>query len=175
MRTILQNPLSNDDIMRDFHDILFCREHGFFSDPRNISLLLYVDECEIANPLGSKAGLHKIGTYEVYVARWCIVHGIKYCKNLHVITAKSDDSTPFFQRIIYVIVTDSTSIKLVTQEWDTVKYDRHTHTHAIQQPSTSRWSVLQFEDLNDYYPYHASKSYNDRDPLSYVVMRHRVH
>ena len=61
MRTILQNPLSNDDIMRDFHDGLFCREHGFFSDPRNIRLLLYVDECEIVNPLGSKAGLHKIG------------------------------------------------------------------------------------------------------------------
>ena len=61
MRTILQNPSSNDGIMRDFHDGLFCKEHGFFSDHRNIRLLLYVDECEIANPLGSKAGLHKIG------------------------------------------------------------------------------------------------------------------
>lgn len=112
---------------------------------------------------------------EVYVARWCIVHGIKYCKYLHVITAKSDDSSPIFQRIIYVIVTDATSIKLVTEEWDTVKCDRHTHTYAIQQLSTSLWSVIQLEDLYDYYPYHASKSYKDRDPLSYVVMRHRLH
>lgn len=61
MTAILQNPSSNDDVMRDFHDGLFCKEHVFFSDSRNISLLLYVDECEIANPLGSKAGLHKIG------------------------------------------------------------------------------------------------------------------
>ena len=112
---------------------------------------------------------------EVYVARWCIVHGIKYCKNLHVITAKSDDSTPIFQRIIYVIVTDTNNIKLVTEEWKTVQYDRHTHTYAIQQPSTALWSVTQLDDLYDYYPYHASKSYIDCDPLSYVVMRHRVH
>ena len=27
----------------------------------NIGLLLYVDDCEIANPLGSKAGMHKVG------------------------------------------------------------------------------------------------------------------
>ena len=61
MRAILENPVSNDGIMRDFHDGLFCREHIFFSDQRNIQLLLYTDECEITNPLGSKAGLHKIG------------------------------------------------------------------------------------------------------------------
>ena len=112
---------------------------------------------------------------EVYVAPWCLVHGIKYRKNLLVITGKSDDSTPIFQQIIYVIVTDVTKVKLITEEWHTVKYNRHTHTYAIQRPSTSVWSVFLLEDLYDYYPYHASKSYNDRDPLSYVVMRHRVH
>jgi hypothetical protein len=30
MRTILQHCVSDDDIMRDFHDGLFCKEHGFF-------------------------------------------------------------------------------------------------------------------------------------------------
>ncbi|CAB4031984.1 Hypothetical predicted protein [Paramuricea clavata] len=47
--------------MRDFHDGEFCRGHEFFSNHKNIALLLYVDDCEIANPLGSKAGAHKIG------------------------------------------------------------------------------------------------------------------
>ena len=62
MRTNLQNPLSNDDIMQDFHDGLFCREHGFFFWILGTSsLLLYVDKCKIANPLGSKAGFHKRG------------------------------------------------------------------------------------------------------------------
>lgn len=60
MRKILGHCVSDADTMRDFHDGLFCRDM-LFSDPSNISLLLYVDECEIANPLGSKAGLHKIG------------------------------------------------------------------------------------------------------------------
>lgn len=32
-----------------------------FSNPENIQLLLYIDECEVANPLGSKAGFHKVG------------------------------------------------------------------------------------------------------------------
>ena len=112
---------------------------------------------------------------EVYVAKWCIVHGTKYCKNLLIITGKSDESMPIFQQIIYVIVTDGTNVKLITEEWHTVKYDRHTHTYAIRRPTTSSWSVFSQEDLYDYYPYHASKSYYDRDPLSYVVMRHRVH
>ncbi len=117
----------------------------------------------------------QINLFEVYVARWCIVHGIKYCKKLLVITGKSDDSMPIFQQIVYIIVTDETSVKLITEEWHTIKYDRHTHSYAIQQLSTSSWSVVPVEDLYDYYPYHASKSYNDGDQLSYVVMRHRVH
>ena len=61
MSAILEHQPSNDGVMRDFHDGSFCKEHGFFSNPRNIRLLLYVDECEVANPLGSKSGLHKIG------------------------------------------------------------------------------------------------------------------
>jgi hypothetical protein len=84
---------------------------------------------------------------EVYVAPWCIVHGINYRKNLLVITGKSDDSTPIFQQIIYVIVTDVTKVKLITEEWHTVKYNRHTHTFAIQRPSTSSWFVFLLEDF----------------------------
>ena len=52
---------SHDGIMRDFHDGEFSRGHVFFSNSRNIALLLYTDDCEIVNPLGSKTGMHKIG------------------------------------------------------------------------------------------------------------------
>ncbi|CAB3980521.1 Hypothetical predicted protein [Paramuricea clavata] len=61
MRAIQQYQPSRDGIMRDFHDGEFCLGHVFFSNGRNVALLLYVDDCEIANPLGSKAGIHKIG------------------------------------------------------------------------------------------------------------------
>ena len=33
---------------------------------------------------------------EVYVAKWCVVNGIKFCKTILVITGKSDDSIPIF-------------------------------------------------------------------------------
>jgi hypothetical protein len=103
-----------------------------------------------------------------------VVHRIKYSKNLHVITGKLDESTPIFQRIIYVIVINATTVKLVTEEWNTVKYHRHTHTYAIREFPTSPWSVVSIDELHDHYTYHASKSYNVSDSLCYVVMRHRV-
>ena len=61
MRAIEEHKSRNDGIMRDFHDGKFSKGHVFFSNSRNIALLLYVDNCKIANPLGSKAGIHKIG------------------------------------------------------------------------------------------------------------------
>ena len=60
MKAVLQHQASENGVMRDFNDGEYCRNHVFFSNPRNIALL-YVDECEIANALGSKAGMHKIG------------------------------------------------------------------------------------------------------------------
>ncbi|XP_028403161.1 uncharacterized protein LOC114525900 [Dendronephthya gigantea] len=111
---------------------------------------------------------------EVYVAKWSIVHGIKYCKNLLVVTGKSD-YLPVFQKIIYVMVTENSSVKLITEEWLTIRYDRHTHTYVIHQPHATSWSMVSVDNLYDYYPYHASKSYNEGDQHSYVALRHRIH
>jgi hypothetical protein len=61
MRALQEYQPSTDGIMRDFHDGEFCQKHLFFSNSRNIAILLYVDACEIANPLCSMAGMHKIG------------------------------------------------------------------------------------------------------------------
>ena len=54
MSTVLQYQCSNDGLLRYFHDGQFCKEHNLFSNPQNLQLLLYVDKCEVANPLGSK-------------------------------------------------------------------------------------------------------------------------
>ena len=59
MKAIIEHRPSQDGVMRDFHDGTFCKEHEFFSQENTIRLLLFVDDCEITNPLGSKAGLHK--------------------------------------------------------------------------------------------------------------------
>ena len=54
----------NDGKIEDFCDGEAFSEHPLFSsDPTALQLFLYYDEVEIANPLGSKTGKHKLGMY----------------------------------------------------------------------------------------------------------------
>jgi hypothetical protein len=110
----------------------------------------------------------------VYVAKWCVLHGIKYSKNLLVITGKSDDMLPVFQQILYVIVCENNGVHLLTQGWKTIEYHRHTHSYAIEQPNNPLYSFISVNDLYDYFPCHASESYNEEDLQSHVVLRHRI-
>ena len=112
---------------------------------------------------------------EVYVAKWCVVHGINYSKNLMVITGKTDDLLPSFHQILYIIVGENNNVYLQTRKWTTIAYDRHTHSFMIEQPEEIISSLVSVHDLYDYFPYHASKSYKKDDLLSYVVLRHRIH
>ena len=110
---------------------------------------------------------------DIYVANWCGVNGIKYCKNLLVHTGKSDDSLPIFKRIVYVIC-EGTDVQLVTELWETVEYDRHTHTYVVQPTQETAWSVVRMQDLCDHQTYHPSKSYKEDDSHHYVTLRHRI-
>ena len=48
--------------MKDFCDGDFFKDHPVFtSNPLAIQVILYYDDIEVANPLGSKAGNHKLG------------------------------------------------------------------------------------------------------------------
>ena len=48
--------------MRDFCDASFVRSHHVFtSHPNALQFVLYYDDIEVANPLGAKAGAHKLG------------------------------------------------------------------------------------------------------------------
>ena len=52
-----------DGIIVDFCDGDICANHPLFSrDPRAIQILLYYDDVEVVNPLGSKTSKHKFGT-----------------------------------------------------------------------------------------------------------------
>jgi hypothetical protein len=107
MRAIQQYQLCRDGIMRDFHDGEFCRGHVFFSNGRNVALLLYVDDREIANPLGSKAGIHKIGVI------YCTILNLppKFCSSLCncylvALYNTGDVKTYGFEPILAPLVTD---------------------------------------------------------------------
>ena len=72
-QTLLNNPAvrqeiatthtSTDGVLRDFCDGNFFRNHKVFSKyPDALQFIMYYDEIEVANPLGAKAGKHKLGT-----------------------------------------------------------------------------------------------------------------
>jgi hypothetical protein len=109
---------------------------------------------------------------EIFVAKWVTVNGIKYCKNTLVISAKSEDSFPIFELIVYILCM-GTKISFITAPWQTVKFDRHTHTYAVQPAVNPIWSVIPVENLYDHQAYHASKSYKG-EHLSYVSLRYRI-
>ena len=66
---------STSDMLRDFCDGTFYKNHPVFKS-HNLALqtILYYDDIETANPLGSKAGNHKLGTYlcTIYVCMYIL-------------------------------------------------------------------------------------------------------
>ena len=52
---------SKDPLISDFCDGKFVQNHPLCKDKKSLQLALYFDELEVANPLGSKRGKHKLG------------------------------------------------------------------------------------------------------------------
>lgn len=64
----MENPHNrNDGLKSDYCDGEQFRHHPLFStDPCALQLLLYFDELEVCNPLGSRANKHKLGNFKLY-------------------------------------------------------------------------------------------------------------
>ena len=61
-REVSQPHTSSDGIMRDICDGQYLKQHHFFQDhPNALQFVIYYDDIEVANALGAKAGLHKLG------------------------------------------------------------------------------------------------------------------
>jgi len=48
-------------VLLDFYDGEYCKQHPLFSSKVSVPLILYNDDCETVNPLGSKVVVHKLG------------------------------------------------------------------------------------------------------------------
>ena len=58
--------------MRDLCDGFFYKEHPIFTaDPLALQVILYYDDIEVANPLGAKAGYHKLSKTYKYIKEHC--------------------------------------------------------------------------------------------------------
>ncbi len=61
-REVTRPHISSDGTMRDICDGQFVKQHPVFtSHPNSLLFVLYYDDIEVANPLGAKAGNHKLG------------------------------------------------------------------------------------------------------------------
>ena len=53
--------MRSDNYLADFCDGSLFKNHPFFqANPNGLQIVIYFDELEVCNPLGSHAGIHKL-------------------------------------------------------------------------------------------------------------------
>ena len=61
----------NDNLLSDYCDGTAYKEHPLFSrEVQSLQLMLYYDELEVCNPLGSKTKSHKIGRFSTVMCAY---------------------------------------------------------------------------------------------------------
>ncbi len=64
MEQVLTGHVSEDAVLRDICDGSYVKNHHTFHQHSNtLFFSFYYDELEVANPLGSKRGKHKLGDF----------------------------------------------------------------------------------------------------------------
>lgn len=61
MEEVLIGHASKDNVFRDFCDGSYIQNHPVLQQDNRLLISFYFDELEVANPLGSKRGKHKLG------------------------------------------------------------------------------------------------------------------
>ena len=76
MQVMCTHRQTSTDVLSDYCDGKCFREHPLFSvDPMALQLILYYDELELCNPLGSRRKKHKIGmlfTASLATLQYCL-------------------------------------------------------------------------------------------------------
>lgn len=87
---MLQTTCTNSSILGDISDGSFFKSHPLFSTERHtLQIQIFYDDFEVANPLGSKRGIHKLGgiyfTLRNFSPKWnsCLAN-IHLCALFHV-------------------------------------------------------------------------------------------
>ncbi|XP_028417997.1 uncharacterized protein LOC114542721 [Dendronephthya gigantea] len=69
-----------DGVLYDVHDgLLYQSDHYFDEHENTLCIVLYHDELEVCNPLGSNAGVHKLDMYYFTIANLCPKFRSKCC------------------------------------------------------------------------------------------------
>ena len=75
---VMEGHHQNDNLIEDFCDAQAYKAHHLFSnDPTSLQIMLYYDDLEICNPIGSHLTKHKIGMYDYYVILLLLVYAFQ--------------------------------------------------------------------------------------------------
>ncbi len=90
-----QNTEHDAGVLQDFHDGELYKHNFLFSKELSIPLLLYNDDCETVNPLGSKTIVHKLGLiyFQIKCLPPMLLSSLSSCFLLAVY--KSDDAKTY--------------------------------------------------------------------------------
>ena len=107
-RETVRDRVSVDGVMCDFCDgSLYNSNPLFVEDKSALQLCLYFDECEVANPLGSRRGIHKIGFIYMSLRNMQPMFNSRL-NNIHIVAAFNslDRSKYGFDKILAPLVRD---------------------------------------------------------------------
>lgn len=72
MQVFHRNGTSSSEYLYDFCDGCVYKEHPLLgTDGQALQLIIYYDDVEVANPLGSYRGQHKLGMYQYCKPTFC--------------------------------------------------------------------------------------------------------
>lgn len=145
------------------------QEASFEVGPGSCTLLNSLPDCHI---LSNLLGMYPLFG-DVFVAKWAVVHGIKYRKGMMVAFDRTDCHYPIYGKIRDVITVRNT-VHLVLEKWETLYFKQHFHAYVVCPTEPSAVTVKTTEQIIDYHPLHAVHSYSPCDENYYISPRYRI-
>lgn len=106
----------------------------------------------------------------VYVPAWVKVNGTVYRPGMTVFMTCTTDGDPQFGRIKKIVTLDD-SVKLLVQRWTTVSFSHHYFAYSVVPDQ--ELEALSVNELHDFHPLHAVKSFDCDDDHYYIPLRYR--
>ncbi|CAM4448958.1 unnamed protein product [Leuciscus chuanchicus] len=115
---------STNGLLQDFCDGELCQNHALFSQEVSIPLLIYIDDVETVNPLGSKTSVHKVGF--MYFAIKCLPKELlSSLSSLFLLAVyKTDDAKTYgIDKVLKPVVEDIKSLEKEGVDIKTPSFD----------------------------------------------------
>lgn len=137
--------MRTDGYLSDYCDGYLFKNHSLFrTKPNALQLILYFDELEICNPLGSHSGVHKLGMIITFLNYYVIHHGVNNYRHVLLYVGKFATGVTLYSpvystcglcHIIYNdeiwICSSSQTIHTRCEQACTCKTSQFSYTHVL--------------------------------------------